>query len=366
MTRRLIFALLLPLLLAAPLALAQQARQARPSRPGHTAPDFPDQVFATVGGKPLKLDIYLPKTPSATPRPLVINIHGGGWSMGGKEGCPSYVWRMTQLGFAVASVQYRLTSQAGKWGAAPVTFPAQIHDVKGAVRYLRANAKKYNLDQDRFAAWGGSAGGHLAALLATSGGVKELEGDVGGNLDQSSKVQAAVDYFGPTDMLHIYDDIVADHLPAPDFSPNNPIARLVGLQVPAGQQANAQRLLTDSTPPYVAARRLLTQANPITFIDAGDPPLFIGHATGDWLVPISQSKRLDEAMKKAGARSQLKVTQGGGHGNLSLETHVAAVRFLCETLNPSAVKTLDAVIQQIQKQPRPKAAPIGRLLRLLR
>ena len=145
-------------------------------------PTFPDLAYATLGGRPLQLDLYIPATGSG-PYPLVIWIHGGGWSGGDKAlGPGASALKLLPRGIAVASINYRLTSQAGQWGSFPVIFPAQINDVKGAVRWLRANAGTYNLDASRFGSWGSSAGGHLSALIGTSGGVAALEGNVGGNL----------------------------------------------------------------------------------------------------------------------------------------------------------------------------------------
>src|SRR5678815_2971162 len=149
---------------------------------------YPNLTYATVGGTPLLLDLYLPATGSG-PFPVVVWIHGGGWSGGGRFPA-GFSGPLTAAGFAVASVEYRLTSQAGQYGAEPVIFPAQIHDVKGAVRWLRAHAATYNLDPTRFGCWGTSAGGHLSALLATSSGVAALEGTVGGNAGFSSAGQA--------------------------------------------------------------------------------------------------------------------------------------------------------------------------------
>src|SRR5262249_38247477 len=131
------------------------------------------------------LDLYVPK--SDTPLPLVIWVHGGGWQDGNNP-----AMQLLKSGYAVASINYRLSQHA--------VFPAQIEDCKAAVRLLRANAKKYNLNPDAFGAWGASAGGHLVALLGTSGEVKELEGEVGESKDTSSRVQAVVDFYGPTDL----------------------------------------------------------------------------------------------------------------------------------------------------------------------
>ena len=144
-----------------------------------------DLVYARAGAKDLLLDLYLPEG-APRPLPLVVWIHGGGWRNGAKEQTPAR--RLVERGYAVASINYRLSGEA--------IFPAQIHDCKAAVRWLRANAAKYGLDAGRVAAWGSSAGGHLVALLGTSGGIMELEGGLG-NADQSSRVQAVVDFFGP-------------------------------------------------------------------------------------------------------------------------------------------------------------------------
>ena len=167
-------------------------------------------------GERNKLDLYLP--PKAdSPLPLIIWVHGGAWLGGSKAGGGSAL-RMLGRGYAVASINYRLSNQA--------KFPAQIEDCKAAVRFLRANAKKYNLDPDRFGAWGASAGGHLVALLGTTGDVKELEGD-GRNKEVSSRVQAVCDWFGPTDLLKMGEQ-AGPNSKIDHNSANAPEARLIG------------------------------------------------------------------------------------------------------------------------------------------
>ena len=128
-----------------------------------------DLTYAVQDDKPLTLDLYLP--PGTGPHPLVVWVHGGAWYEGSKEHCPAVP--LTGRGYAVASINYRLSREA--------LFPAQIHDCKGAIRWLRAHAIGYGLDAGRIGAWGESAGGHLVALLGTSGDIAELEGTVGGN-----------------------------------------------------------------------------------------------------------------------------------------------------------------------------------------
>ena len=149
-----------------------------------------DVPYVTNGHPRQKLDIFV-QASEVKNQPLIIYIHGGAFKTGSKkDGVPGdYLSR----GYAVASIDYRLSGDA--------VWPAQIEDCKAAVRWLRANAARYGIDPGRFAAWGASAGGHLAAMLGTTGGEKEFE--VGENLDVSSRVQAVVDYFGPTDFLQM-------------------------------------------------------------------------------------------------------------------------------------------------------------------
>src|SRR5208337_3078994 len=150
-----------------------------------------DLQYVEHGHERNRLDLYLPEKAEGR-LPLVVWNHGGGWVGGSKEGCPAVP--LTTRGYAVASLNYRLSQHA--------VFPAQIQDCKTAVRWLRANAAKYDLDPEHVGVWGASAGGHLVALLGTTGNVKELEG-TGGNLDQSSRVQCVVNWFGPSDMARM-------------------------------------------------------------------------------------------------------------------------------------------------------------------
>lgn len=292
---------LIALAALAPFALAQ-------------APTHPNLVYATVGPRDLRLDLYLPNGFPA-PRPLLIFIHGGGWSGGSKIPIPGPCTLALNQGFAVASVEYRLTSQAAEFAPEPVTFPAQIHDVKGAVRWLRANAGVYGLDPTRFSSFGTSAGGHLSALLATSGGSTELEGVVGGNLGISSAVQAAADFFGPTDLLNMNLDTrtppgsVIDH-----DAPTSPESRLLGWDGPGQGVGDIRAHLGDPTPPYPALVQLAHHANPITWVDADDPPMFIGHGTNDTAVPVRQSLRLSAALYAAGVDHDFRAVPLAGHG----------------------------------------------------
>ena len=175
-------------LLTMSTSFAQPQQFARPRVPEGATP-YRDLPYLTNGHPRQNLDLYVPT--DGTNLPLIINIHGGAWQAGSKEMGPPMDY--LRRGYAVASINYRLSQHA--------LFPAQLDDCKAAVRWLRANAAKYNLDPDHFAAWGYSAGGHLAALLGTTGDVKTF--DAGENLGVSSRVQAVVDYFGPTDFLQM-------------------------------------------------------------------------------------------------------------------------------------------------------------------
>jgi acetyl esterase/lipase len=209
-----------------------------------------------------KLDVYVPAGPG--PFSVILWIHGGGWEAGSKDS-PGMVTGLMWSGYVIASTNYRYSSQA--------PFPAQIEDVKSAIKLLRKNAKEYKLDPFRIGVSGGSAGGHLAALLGTSG-------------DEETKIQAVCDFYGPTDVAAM----------SPPTATNNPITKLLGGTT--GVKAE-----------------LAKQANPITYVDANDPPFLIFHGDKDNVVPLSQSELLDAALKKAGVESKLIVIPGAGHGN---------------------------------------------------
>jgi acetyl esterase/lipase len=234
-----------------------------------------DLVYVPGGHERQKLDLYLPEKPAESALPLVVWIHGGGWEAGGKEGCPAVP--LVGKGYAVASINYRFSQHA--------LFPAQIEDCKAAIRWLRANAKKYNLDPDHIGVWGASAGGHLVALLGVTGGVKELEGDEG-NLDQSSRVQAVVDWFGPTDFATVGQGL---------SNPHSPVAKLIG-----------------GSP--LDLKEKAAKASPVTYVGKDAAPTLIMHGDKDTLVIPSQSEEFAAALKKAGVEVTLKIVKGNGHG----------------------------------------------------
>ena len=263
------------------------ARGKRKGRPPQAIPGgatvHRDLVYAQVGERKLPLDLYLPK--SDKPLPVVIWIHGGGWRNGGK-GNAGPARALIEQGYAVVDVEYRLSGEA--------IFPAQIQDCKAAIRWVRANKQKYNLDADHIGVWGGSAGGHLVALLGTSGDVEEFETDTHSNY--SSRVQAVCDWFGPTDLLQMNEQAIPGSTMDHDAA-DSPESQLVG--GPIQQQ------------PYMA---LAEKANPIEYVSEDDPPFLIVHGDDDKLVSYRQSELLQAALTKVGVQSKLQIEPGAGHG----------------------------------------------------
>jgi acetyl esterase/lipase len=307
-----------------------------PDTRAQTVPTRPALPYAVVGGRSLLLDLYLPPAP-ATPRPVVVWLHDGGW-LSGNRVLPAFVPALLARGVAIASVDYRLTTQAGQFGSEGVTFPAQIHDVKGAIRYLRANAAMLGLDPARIGVWGSSSGGHLAALAGTSGNVPELEGAVGGNLSVSSRVQAVVDYYGPTDLLQLNPDVTTppgsnvDHDP-----PSAPGSLLIGYSL-AGQGLGVLRNnASNAAAPFPVFRALALAASPLTHIDSRDPPVAIVHGTADPQVAIRQSERLRDALLAAGVFADFTAVPGAGHGGFPGSVHTAAIDFLVNALTPPSI-----------------------------
>ena len=241
-----------------------------------------DLVYKRVNGEVLTLDLYCPAKFSG-PLPVIVWIHGGGWSRGRKEQCPAV--SLVDDGYAVASIDYRLTSVA--------PFPAQIEDCKAAVRWLRANASKYNLNPDLIGVWGRSAGGHLAALLGTSGGVRELEG-TGDNMSYSSRVQAVCDVSGPSDLLGLYQE-ASQSSAAKSGKAMSAVAALVG----GSAEQNQTKAIA---------------ASPIHYVSKDDPPFLIIHGNEDSTVPVTQSESFAAALKAAGVETTLEIATGRGHG----------------------------------------------------
>jgi len=233
-----------------------------------------DVVTGKGGTQDLHAEIAYPANATA-PLPAIIYIHGGGWIKGSYKGAP--LVRLALAGYFAASIEYRFSNVA-KW-------PAQIQDCKLGVRWLRANAAKYNVDPNRIGVWGESAGGHLVTCLGTMADVKEYEGD-GGYPGVSSAVQAVVDFYGPTDFTR------------PDIYSPEAIRLSEGLfGVPREQNPD-----------------LWKSGSPFFYVKAGDPPMLLVHGDSDGLVPLAQSTVFDEALTKAGVPHQFVIVKNADHG----------------------------------------------------
>ena len=246
-----------------------------------------DIEFTSTPDGPLLLDIYKPAdaSPSA-PLPVVLYLFGGGWQAGNRHQLQGLRGQdYAQHGYAVVSIEYRHSHVA--------IFPAQIHDCKAAVRWIRQNAAEYGLDGSRIAAFGGSAGGHLSALLGTSGAVADIEGDLPPQGDDyAGPIQAVVDLFGPTDLSRIAEQ--THRFGTRHEAKGSVVSKFLGGRPSLNlEQAKA--------------------ANPITYIRPSMPPFLIIHGSADWISPVQQSEMLHQALLDQGNESELHVIEGAGH-----------------------------------------------------
>lgn len=260
-----------------------------------------DIEYAKVGDRSLQLDIYLPHNLDK-PAPLVIWIHGGGWVGGSRKRCPMK-WLTTQ-GYVVASISYRFSQEA--------KYPAQIHDCKAALRWLKANANKYNINPNKIAVSGGSAGGHLALLLGTTANHPKLDGKVGTHLKQNTTVHAVVDLFGPTDFL-AYEK--------------------------SKHAAQGSFLLTSLLGGPVSEKKELAKlASPRHHVTKDDPPVLMLHGDKDTLVPISQSLQIQKVYQTLKIPAKLITLKNTGHGGRAFgsPSSIAAIKsFLDQHLKPT-------------------------------
>lgn len=266
-------------------------------------------TFATYDGNALQLDLYLPEN-YQQPLPIIVWLHGGGWMFGSRNGCP--LAPLALRGYAVASVSYRLSGFTS-----PVEFPAQLHDCQAAVRWLRHNAWRFGCAGERIGVVGVSAGAHLAALLGTTAGDVDLDGDLGGT-GISSRVQAVVALFPPTDLLALEQDD-EDHWGL----------KLVALGLLDGQPSERPQLARSASPAL--------RAKPDC------PPFLIFHGRDDAMIPVDQSKRLHAALQAAGVPSTLVIYDHLSHSDEALdrpELQTSMYGFLDELLHP-AMATVD-------------------------
>lgn len=277
--------LLLAALLAVPLALPAQPAPKPSTLPAGIRMEK-DLAYIPNGDAAQKLDIYLPEKPADKPLPLIVHIHGGGWRGGNKFPCP--VTGMVLKGYVVASVEYRFSQKA--------VFPAQIQDCQAALRWLRARSKEYGFDPNRVGVIGGSAGGHLSALVGTAGGKKAFA-PIGGNEDQSDRVQAVCDIYGPADFSTVVQQAAEDRNVKNIFqwnTPGDPYSSLIGTRLDDKPKADA--------------------VSPAHYVSKDNPPFLILHGTHDALVPLAQSEQFAAALKAKGVEVWLQKLPGSGHG----------------------------------------------------
>jgi acetyl esterase/lipase len=248
-------------------------------------PRMPESVAAVknieygrASGQAMLLDIYRPRQ-IVRKLPAIVWIFPGAWKMGSKDFCPIAFMATQQV--AIVSINYRLDSVA--------PFPAQIYDCKGAIRWLRAHAAQYDLDPDHIGVFGASAGGHLAALLGTTGDNPAMEGNTGNNLHYSSRVQCVCAFYPPTDLNRLVSN------PKVRADPRSDVAKLLGGAV-ADNLAKANF------------------ASPIFYVDHNSAPFFLMHGGADTLVPPEQSEIFYAALKKAGVEAHLEIVPDKGHG----------------------------------------------------
>jgi acetyl esterase/lipase len=248
-----------------------------------------DIAYSPDGNVKHKLDILRLKDAAKDPMPVIVWIHGGGFVGGSKTSGYTKLERYVKRGYLGVTIDYRFAYEK--------PFPGQLEDCKCAIRFLRAHAKDYNLDPDHIGVWGGSAGGNLVAMLGVTGGLKEFEGK-GGWQDQSSRVQAVVDYFGMTDFLTIYELAKA--------------GKSTERFLPLDGKESISHLL--GVAKYFEHPDLCRQASPTTYASKDDPPFYIFHGDLDPLTNYSQGELLNERLRKADVESDFYLVKGGKHG----------------------------------------------------
>lgn len=359
--RKLSVAVLLSLALAVPMAGGSCEAADKVANLIDMQPTYRDVVVANVQNdngatRQLRMNVFVPPKAKAEKVPVLVFVHGGGWAKGTYEGddAPKKAADSSQSstnalmvqdnnssykifkdvlnhGIAFVSVDYRLNSEAA--------FPAQIYDVKAAVRFVRAHADEYGLDAERIAIAGTSAGAHLAAELAVTSGNKALEGDEGGNLEYSSRVKACVDYYGPTNLLTMAPEM-NPALEAPDKAAETHDSVRANESILLGFTGEGQGVGTlrkldeagDTASPYWHMVEMAKLASPVYQVTKDAPPFFIAHGGHDSLVPIQQSISLQKALTDAGVENIFMCNSKAPHGYQGEDTNKAMMRWLCRQL----------------------------------
>ncbi len=289
-------ALLLAMVMAGASAFAQEGPKTVPSDVELVS----DVVFGKGGDRDLKMHILKPKKAIEEPMPVVVFIFGGAWRTGSRDAGIKPLSALAQKGYFCVSIEYRFSQEA--------LFPAQLEDVKCAIRFLRSKAAEYHINPDKIGVWGQSSGAYLAVMLGTTGDMKDFEGK-GGATEFSSRVNAVVDWFGPTDFTKM--DVAGSkmkHDPA-----DSPESRLIGGAI----QENKDKC---------------AKASPLTYVTSDDPPFLIMHGDRDPVVPYNQSELLVAALKKAKVKCVFEPVPGGGHGFVGPQHEKKVLAFFDEQL----------------------------------
>ncbi len=247
--------------------------------------EFKDIEYVRHGDHSMLLDLYLPSHGEGR-FPLIVYVPGGAWMDCDKSVCVPMKLGFCQKGYAAASITYRTSK---------TPFPAQIEDGKAAIRWIRANAEKYNIDPTRIGVMGTSAGGHMACLLGVTGKARQF--DVGENLDQSSEVQAVCNCYGATDFVNFFDDFKGDP------GKTEFLHRIINALLGGSLDEKAE---------------LAKQGSPITHVDENAPPFLTIHGIADPTVPFQQAEILHDKLRQNGVSSQLILIPDGGHGDPKL------------------------------------------------
>lgn len=303
-----------------------------------------DIQYVPGGSNAQKLDLYIPDGATST-TPLIVWVHGGGWVGGDKAlAMNAFQLRYARDGYAMASLNYRLSSEA--------IFPAQIYDCKAAIRWLRANAAQYNIDVTRIGVWGSSAGGHLVSLLGTSNDVIDLEGTLGTNLQQSSRVHAVVDWYGPTNFLQMDKQAIGQGCAGSNHN----------------SATSAESMLVGC--PIQTCPTAVQRANPMTYATTDDPPFLIQHGTVDCTVPTGQSQIFQTLLQSIGQDYSINLLTGAGHGGpeFSAAANLLIVDAFFEAKLRQSVNPMINSVRVYRKTaevPHFRAGSIGSLYRIV-
>lgn len=279
--------------------------------------------------KRTKLDVFLPKAPRQLPVPWVMWIHGGGWAGGTRESVATFALRQTCRGYAVVSVDYRLSFEA--------RYPAALSDLRAALRFVQANATTYELDGNNVILWGASAGAHLASLMALTAEQKHLDRPDDPHRKRPMGMRGVIAWWTPASFAEFdadFDETCPQHTCHTCLG--SPESRFLGCEVKSCLER---------------ARR----ASPVTWVHAKAPPFLLQHGSHDCTVPVAQSHRFAEALRKAGASVELQIVPGGRHGDgswLGSAVRAAVDGFIDRTVHAAAVS--DMPVPPLTNKPAPK------------